>query len=364
VRAMRPGAVLLATALLTLSCGGSTPSAVHSPSPKPSASAVTSSEPSPAPLTGPYGLILSAGTLMLIKPDGGVAGALDVAPASTQYCSPQRDTLVAPPPVSASSAEVYFRDGDTKIRKVVLPNRAVDVTTVPSGPNIVSFFSVSPDDQQIAVLVVDVSSSTALTMRLYVEDLNGGGHHVDIYSTQTAKDDRAFTLWPMGWHAGTLVLAKVPGCTFTSAAPPSEWHVSRATDGTQLANIKASNCTLSYWPSAAGVACIDPQGVTTRYDWAGKGASVAAPGVQGGGFIQAGLSPTGNSVFFATGAGAGASTRIVTAGVPDAAAGHSACLFIDERTLLSPDAVITLAPVGIKPLAQSGVCAGRFPGGL
>jgi hypothetical protein len=50
--------------------------------------------------------------------------------------------------------------------------------------------------------------------------------------------------------------------------------------------------------------------------------------------------------------------------VPDTAAGHSACLFIDERTLLAPDAVIALAPVAIKPLAQSGVCAGRFPGGL
>jgi hypothetical protein len=169
----------------------------------------------------------------------------------------------------------------------------------------------------------------------------------------------------MGWHAGTLVLAKVGACTFASAEPPSEWHVSKTTDATQLANIKAVNCTLSAWPSAAGVACMDPQGVTTRYDWAGKGPSVAAPGVQGGGFIQAGLSTTGNSVFFATAPGAGApTTRIVTAGVPDTAAGHSACLFIDERTLLAPDAVIALAPVAIKPLAQSGVCAGRFPGGL
>jgi hypothetical protein len=364
---MRRGAVLLATAVLTLSCGGeSPPTAVHFPSPK--ASAAASPSPSSGPLTGSYGLILSAGTLMVIKPDGGVAASVDVAAASTQDCSSQHGRLVAPPPVSASNTEVYFRDGDTKIRKLVLPNQAVDVTTVPAGPNVISFFSVSPDDQQIAVLVEDVSSSTAITQRLYVEDLHGGGHHVDVYATQTPKDDRGITLWPMGWHAGALVLAVVRACTFTaSGIPPSEWHVSSATNATRLATVHANNCTLSNWPSAAGVACMDGQGVTTRYDWAGKSVAVSAPGVQGGGFIQAGLSPNGSSVFFSTGAeagGAAPTTRIFTAGVPDTAPGHSACLFIDEHTLLAPDAVISLAPVVSKPLVQSGVCAGRFPGGL
>jgi hypothetical protein len=305
---------------------------------------------------------------MLIKPDGSLAATVDVAPASTQFCSAQHDGLVAPPPVSASNTEVYFRDGDIKIKKVVLPGSAVDVTTVPAGPNVISFFSVSPDDQQIAVLVVDVASATALTMRLYVEDLKGGGHHVDLYNTQVPKDDRGFTLWPMGWHAGSLALAMVKACSFNPAGiSPSEWHVSNATTGTRQTAIRASGCTLSSWPSAAGVACIDGQGVATRYDWAGKGVGVAAPGMQGAGFIQAGLSPAGSNVFFSTGSGAGGSgpaTRIVTAGVPDSAPGHAACLFIDERTLLSPDAVISLGPVAVKPLAQSGVCAGRFPGGL
>jgi hypothetical protein len=277
---MRVGAVLLASAVLALSCGGGTQTADTFASPKASATSPRKASPSPtaAQLTGSYGLILSAGALMLIKPDGSLAASVDVAPASTQFCSPQHDGLVAPPPVSASNTEVYFRDGDTKIRKLVLPSSAVDVTTVPAGPNIISFFSVSPDDQQIAVLVVDVSSSTALTMKLYVEDLKGGGHHLDLYNAQTAKDDRGWTLWPMGWHAGSLVLAMVRACSFNSSVvTPSEWHVSNATNGTRLTAIRASGCTLSNWPSTAGVACLDGQGATTRYDWAGKGAAVAAP---------------------------------------------------------------------------------------
>ncbi|HEY1456562.1 MAG TPA: hypothetical protein VGG31_08690, partial [Candidatus Dormibacteraeota bacterium] len=53
--------------------------------------------------------------------------------------------------------------------------------------------------------------------------------------------------------------------------------------------------------------------------------------------------------------------------------GHSACGWIDEDHLLAPDAVIQFpaetpgnAQVTAAPtaLAQSGVCAGRFPGTL
>src|ERR1700737_628298 len=104
---MRPGAVLLATALLTLSCGGSAPSAVHSPSPKPSASSVTTSEPSAAPLTGPFGMILSAGTLQLIQVDASVAASASVAAPSVQFCSTSHDGVVMAPPVSASNDQVY-----------------------------------------------------------------------------------------------------------------------------------------------------------------------------------------------------------------------------------------------------------------
>jgi hypothetical protein len=377
---MRRCSTLLAIALLLISCGGSTPSASHSPSPSTSPTAPSpSATPSAGPLSGAYGLVLSAGTLQLIKPDASVAAEVPVATASAQFCSSQHDGIVAPPPVSASSDEVYFRDGDNKIRQVVPPGSAVDVTTVPGGPNIISFFSVSPDDQQIAVLVEDVSSGTGITERLYVEDLHGGGHHADIYTTQVPKDQRGTTLWPMGWHAGAIVLALFPACTFQPAGiTASEWHVSTAANATRLATIRANNCTLSYWPSAAGVGCIDAQGVTTLYDWAGKVLSVTGPGATGSGYSMTSVSPKGNSVLFATGAGPGAptsATGIVQLGPGPYATvpGHAACTWIDEDHLLAPDAVIQFpaetpgnvqVTTNVVPLTASGVCAGRFPGGL
>src|SRR5712664_1244919 len=156
---MRRRATLLTLTLLLISCGGSSSSASHSPSPRASTIASPSATPSSGPLSGSYGLVLSAGMLNVIKTDATVAATVAVAPASAQFCSSQHDGVVAPPPVSASNDAVYFRDGDTKIRQVVPPASAVDVTTVPGSPSIVSFFSVSPDDQQIAVLTEDVSSN-------------------------------------------------------------------------------------------------------------------------------------------------------------------------------------------------------------
>jgi hypothetical protein len=378
---MRRRATLLTTALLVLSCGGSPPSASHSPSPSVSGSAAGSPSPVPSagPLSGAYGLVLSAGSLLLIKTDASVAAEVPVATASTQFCSGQHDNVVAPPPVSASNDEVYFRDGDTKIRQVVLPGSAVDVTTVPGGPNIISFFSVSPDDQRIAVLVEDVSSPTGISERLYVEDLHGGGNHVDLYSTQVPKDRRGTTLWPMGWHAGAIVLAVFPVCTFEPVGPTAfEWHVATATNATRLATITANNCTLSYWPSAAGVGCINAQGVTTLYDWAGKVLSVTGPGSTGSGYSMTSLSPKGSSILFATGAGPGGPTPVtgivqLGPGPYATVPGHAACAWIDEDHLLAPDAVVQFpaetpgnveVTTTVMPMAASGECAGRFPGGL
>jgi hypothetical protein len=376
---MRLGAILLTTALL-VACAGSSQGATQSPrpsaSPSPGSSAAAS--PSPQPITGVYGLILSAGTLQLVQPDGSIAATASVAGPSARYCSTQQDALNGAPPVSASNDQVYFRDGDTKIRMLVPPAGAVDVTTVPGGSNTVSFFSVSPDDQRIAVLVEDLSGISSIGLRLYVEDLVGGGHHSDIYTTSTPKGKAGTTLWPMGWHQGALVLAVVPACLFEAVGlAPAEWHLSNATTGARVATIRGTNCILSTWPSAAGVGCMDAQGVTTLYDWAGKVVSVTGPGIQGAGSTT-GLSPAGKSIFFSTGialGGATPTTRIVQLGPGPYATlqGHASCGWIDEDHLLAGDAVIQFpaeTPGNLQvtatatPLEASGQCAGRFPGGL
>jgi hypothetical protein len=302
-----------------------------------------------------------------------------VAPPSVRFCSPAHDGAELPPPVSASSDQVYFRDGDTKVRMVVAPSGATDVTTVPGGATTISSFSVSPDDKRIAVVVEDLSPTTTIKLRLYIEDLHGGGHHLNIFSTTQPKAKLGTTIWPMGWHQGNLVLAIVTACTFEPAGlTPSEWHLSNATTAARIATIRQNNCTLSSWPAPVGVGCINPQGATTLYNWLGKVTATTGPPSPASSYRQTGLSPSGASVFFATGAGVGApapATQILELGPGPFAAvpGHSACLWIDEDHLLAPDAVIqfpTETPGNVQvtanatPLAASGVCAGRFPGGL
>lgn len=330
-----------------------------------------------AKLTGTYGILYSAGNLELVKPDAGIAASVPMQWTGIA-CSASHDAVNLQPPVSASNSHVYFRDGG-KIRMVVPPNDAVDVTTVSNTPTVVSFFSVSPDDTRIAVVVVDVTMPSTFYTLLYVEDLRGSGNHRDIYSVTAPKAGSPTTLWPMGWHNGNLVLAVVRACTFEPVGlNPMEWHVSNATTAVRVATIKSTNnCVLSVWPSPAGVACAAPSGPTTMYDWSDKTLGVTGPGVTFDG-SNTGLSPAGQSIFFSTGVGIAVTTpvtRLVQLGPGPYATlqGYAACLWIDEDHLLAPNAVISFAAetpgnvqvtAGVTALPQSGVCAGRFPGGL
>ncbi len=370
--------------LVALACGGTASSGGHpaSPSPSPSAPSTPTSSPSPSPVAGGYGLLLTAGTLEMITPTGTVAAHASVAAPSVNTCG-QGTGAVLQPPVSATADKVFFRDGNTRIRYLTPDGLAGDATTVPGGASKVSFFSVSPDDRRIAVLVEDLSAATTISLSLYVEDLAGHAHHSVIYTNSVGKLKSGSTLWPMGWHRGQLVLAVYPPCTFEPAGiTPSEWHVSNASTAARIATIRSTNCTLSASPSPAGVACINAPGETTLYNWAGKVISVTGPGALAAGgttdFSQTGLSPTGESIFFGTGAGIGApspATQIVQLGPGPYATvrGHIACEWIDEDHLLAPDAVIQFpaetpgnvqVTAKVTPLDASGECVGRFPGRL
>jgi hypothetical protein len=290
---------------------------------------------------------------------------VSVAAPSVQSCG-QGMTAVLQPPVSASADAVYFRDGDTKIRMVVPPTNAIDVTTVPGGPSTISFFSVSPDNQRIAVLVEDLAGSGPIGLRLYTEDLRGGGHHADIFTTTTPRAGGT-TLWPMGWHQGRLVLAIWAACSAQQVPYPVAWHVVDASNGTRLAAMGDASCRPGVWPAPAGVACFDPTGGggTARvYDWAGK--QVTALQTKIG---VAELSPSGHLLAAGSGGGLGNPTPATAMIGADgsgsvASPGHMACLWIDDGHVLAPDAVIAYPSGAATALAQSGQCAGRFPGGL
>lgn len=362
----------LAILLLAVSCGGNTG---HSPSPAASAGATASpsASPSASPTAASYGLLLTAGTLEMITPTGTVAAHATVAAPSVHTCG-QSTGAVLQPPVSASDTKVYYRDGNTTIKFLTPEGQTGNVTTVPGSATKVSFFSVSPDDSRIAVMVEDLSPATTIKLSLYVEDLTGHTNHSVIFTNTVPKFKNATTLWPMGWHNGLLALAVWAPCTLEPAGlVPTEWHVANATTAVRVAKI-GNPCIPSYWPSPAGVACLDSsKQQASRYDWVG---TVTGGVTAQSSDFQSALSPSGRSMFLTPGQGIGApapSTRIVVLGTGGSSSvqGHLACLWIDEDHLLAPDAIIAFpssatstAASTVTALPASGQCAGRFPGGL
>jgi hypothetical protein len=312
----------------------------------------------------------------MITPSGTVAASAKVAAPSVHTCG-QGTGAVLQPPVSATTDKVFFRDGNTQIKYLTPDGQTGNVTTVPGSATKVSFFSVSPDDQRIAVLVEDLSPSTTIKLSLYVEDLTGHTNHSVIFTNTVPKFKNATTLWPMGWHNGLLVLAVWAPCTFEPAGlVPIEWHVANAVTAVRVATIGKNGCVPSYWPSPAGLACLDVQAQQADLygrQWDGK--VVGHILAEGGNAFQSGLSPSGQSIFFTPGAGIGApppATSISFPGPLVSVPGHSACLWIDDLHLLAPDAVIGLSRNAqgylvtptVTALPASGLCAGRFPGEL
>lgn len=326
--------------------------------------------------------MIFSGTLEIVSTCGTVVASALVGASSVQTLGPGGPGAVLQPPVSATRDKVFFRDGDAVIRYLTPDGRTGDVTTVPSGPNLVSFFSVSPDDLRIAVVVVDLSnvqsaeqriaagqiSADSIKLRLYVEDLQGGGHHADIYSTTwTNKQGGINTLWPMGWHSGQLVLALMRAYSFEGTPPPGEWHVADASTADRLASIGGGNCSLGFWPSPAGAACADwtkPQ--AGIYDWTGT-LTATVPSENFG--TDPELSPSGQLWSLTNGGGLGDPspvTRIasVAGGPATVVKGHMACLWIDDSNWMARDAVVAFPSGVVKALPAKGQCAGRFPGGL
>jgi hypothetical protein len=363
--------------------------------------------PLPCPASSSFGLLIAAGNLEMIDTCGKVSASAPLAAPSVQTCGAGGERASLAAPVSASNNRVYFRDGDTKVRSLTLDGKTEDVTTVPGGPTTVSFFSVSPDDQRIAVMVEDLSASD-IGLRLYVEDLHGGGHHADIYAGRVPQTT-GNTLWPMGWHQGLLVLAAIGACAPDPASlSPVEWQLVDPATGNRSLSItqrmpyrgcvlpcmEGAPCILGTWPSPAGVTCVDFAGTLAVSTWSG-GLLAGFPANVAGNNVGSGASPSGHRTFVTGPINQiyGASGTIVTAGLGAPsdpqyywngyewlssthgftwAIGHQACVWIDEDHVLASDAIIGMASpdfpdsyyAPVTPLATSGTCAGRFPGGL
>jgi len=360
---------LLVALAMSAACGGSPSTAGHSPTPRatssPTATSTTIPTPTPQPVTTPYGVLVTrpgaAGqttyTVTIVRTDGSVAASHMANVPPPVSCANAAAALV-PLPVSTSNSGVYFLDSGSAVT-FMSPDGAVHtVTSVPAGSATRrSMFAVSPDDQRIAVIVDDFTSSGAST-RLYVEDLNGGGNHIELFS-----ESGAYTLWPIGWHTPqNLVVAKVPSCT-QGGGPfccgPVEYHVVDPATANRRFVIGGSTCPIAGAPSIAGVVCENPP-TATALSW--TDATIRTYPIQGP--IGAYLSPNGNNVAFVDNVG----TTFTGGG--SAMAGVFTCEWIDDSHVLAGGDTQQQARIGdlsthnVTAVAAQGECAGRLPGGL
>ena len=373
----------LAAVLTACGAGGSNIVAGRSPSPavSPAAAASPSGHPAtsptasgagspsptraPQPITGAYGVLysnqaVSTYTVSIVGIDGKVAASATASTPPAVTCGSAAAALVSPP-VSMSNTRAYFMDAQGAVNYLAPSGDTGRATTLPaSSASRRAMFAVSPDDQRIAVVVDDFTSSGATT-HLYVEDVNGGGNHLDLFS-----ENGASTLWPIGWHGtNNLVLAKVVSCT-QGGGPfccgPLELHVIDPATAQRRFTLGGPDCVLAGPASLAGVVCEETGGFTfaREVNWT-DGTFNSFP-IQGP--SPSFLAPDGAHAALVV----NGQTRMnpVTIRYMD----MQACGWIDGTHLIAGGDLQTQARVGdvlagtMTPVAAQGDCAGRLPGGL
>jgi hypothetical protein len=259
MRVWVPALLLLSACTVTVSEGTPTPSpptvnvspspTQAPPSPQPSASPTRSSVL--AIVGGPKGTSVS-----LVASDGSVVATALVDPAPFLPNAVMSWT-------SASRTRLYYLNAGSEVRYLAPDGTSGTATRIALGANEQAGFSVSPDDTKVAVAIFSYASPPAqgptigayAGMRLYVEDLQGGGHHVDIFSSPTLAE------FPIGWTAGRLVLAVgEPTCCQALTLNPyaaTSYHVADPGTGNQLASL----CDNSTGPGGPvepiGVVCFE-----------------------------------------------------------------------------------------------------------
>jgi len=363
-------AILVAGAACSI--GGTNNVASHSPSPgrasptqNASVSPTSQTTPTapPQPVTTPYGVLVGSQaadsyTISVVGVDGKVAASSQASTSPLVSCANAAGAPL-PQPVSTSNSRAYYMDAQGVVYFLAPTGETGRATTVPAGTaSKRSMFAVSPDDQRIAVIVNDYTANGATT-KLYVEDLSGGGNHLDLFSETGAR-----TLWPIGWRGiNNLVVAVVPSCT-QGGGPfccgVQELHVvDPATASRRFTLGSLLTCPIVGPASPAGDICWD--GAQSKVlNWtAGTVRSFAVPGPE----IQL-LSPDGSRVALVDNAG----TSIQGTNV--SMAGLFACTWIDDTHVLSggdpqhQPRIANTTNGTMVPVAAQGDCGGRLPGGL
>ena len=365
-------AAMMAT-LLVAACGGSNNNASrHSPSPSASSSATAGPSSSPAssptalPVSQPVGVLVGSQaaasyTISLVGIDGKVVASAEASTPPITSCG-SAAAAPYPLPVSESNSRAYFMDAKGVVHYLGPDGDTGTATSVPAPTSSQrSTFAVSPDDTRIAVVVANYTATQATT-RLYVEDLNGGGHRVSPFSETGAR-----SLWAVGWHGtNNLVVAVVPSCT-QGGGPfccgMQELHVVDPATATRRFTLGAvASCPIAGPPSPAGVMCISAPNFTTGKQLSWIAANQRTVSLNAPAALL--LSPAGNTVAFAS--PTGTEFTIGASSIPN----MDVCGWIDETHVMSggdpqhQPLVADVSNAQTVPVAAAGDCGGRLPGGL
>src|SRR4029077_245159 len=198
-------------------------------------------------------------TINLVGIDGRVA-----ATATGRKRSKPAGTFVQMSSISASSTRLYYLDGDSSVMFLRPDGTTGAATTISVDSNSAAAFAVSPDDSRIAVAVITYPYPAKT--RIYVEDLAGGGHHIDLFSSATVLE------WPVGWNQGHLVIAvgvnSAPQNSFDGFVYASSgYHLADPSTGTRLAPV-CEGYAASAPPVPAGTVCANYPKFEVS-DWSG-----------------------------------------------------------------------------------------------
>lgn len=286
----------------------------------------------------------------------------------------KRTTRVQIGNLSTSKTTLYYLDGDSDVHYLRPDGATGFATHIALGEHQVAVFAVSPDDRRIAVSVLDYTSFPVST-RLYVEDLSGGGNHIELFSSTTVLE------WPAGWHNGSLVMAigkNVPPIIgFELFERGHGYHVADANTGVRLQSLCGGGD--SYFPeSPAGTVCNPGWGLVV-FSWDGASRPVPKDGPcdRWGPLSPAGVMAS-RSATVGGGCGWGAPIFLIA---PNGTEDHSRQLapdsqpegWIDNTHLVvsadnppnsSPRSVVDVSTGMVVPIQAPGFLGAVLPGGL
>ena len=262
-------AVLVSLVVVLAGCNPSapTPTPVASTSP-PRTSASPSAFPSARP-SGPLAVVTTGDSrsfwIGLANSDGTIVGS---AQPTLQGGIPSR---VAIPWISISAARVYYLDNLTDVKYLEPGGGHGLATQIVVTSDQLAGFSVSPDDKRIAVSLLSYTpevnrSRSYVGMRMYVEDVDGGGNHVDIFSSTTVAE------YPIGWVGGRIIVALATPFGLTGRPNPydaSEYHVVDATNGDRLATLCGNSAGPVGYIETFGTMCVGLNGAPVFVRWDG-----------------------------------------------------------------------------------------------